>query len=155
VKGTLALSSAARSSPSQASGGPRPAILAVADLPVTERGGGARTIRMVTRELGSEQFLNGITSFKPGAAIPLHSHNCEESVIILEGSAVFELDGVEHPMGRYDATWIPAEVPHRFRNASETDELKIFWTYASVEATRTLTATGETRSIASEHQAGR
>ena len=147
------MSSAAQSSNPQ--GGPRPAILPVADLPVTERGGGARTIRMVTRELGSEKFLNGITSFKPGAAIPLHSHNCEESVIILEGSAFFELDGVEHPMGRYDATWIPAEVPHRFRNASDTEELKIFWTYASVEATRTLSATGETRSIASEHKAKR
>jgi quercetin dioxygenase-like cupin family protein len=140
---------------SEKQGGLRPAILPVAELPVTERGGGARTIRMVTKELGSDRFLNGITSFKPGAAIPLHSHNCEESVIILEGSALFELDGVEHPMGRHDATWIPANVPHRFRNASDAEELKIFWTYGSVDATRTLMATGETRSIASEHQAGR
>src|SRR5829696_6124826 len=137
------------------SDGPAPAVLRPDQLPVTERGGGARTVPLVTAALGSKEMLNGITSFQPGAAIPLHSHNCEESVIILEGSAFFELDGVEHPMGRYDATWIPAELPHRFRNASDTEELKIFWTYASVEATRTLSATGETRSIASEHQAKR
>jgi hypothetical protein len=30
--------------------------------------------------------------------------------------------------------------------------MKIFWTYASLQATRTLTATGETRSVSAEHQ---
>ena len=129
-----------------------PAVLRPDELPVTERGGGARTVRLVTAELGSEKILNGITRFQPGAAIPLHSHNCEESVVILEGSAVFELDGVEHSLGRHDTTWIPPNVPHRFRNASDKDALRIFWTYASIDADRTITATGETRSIASEHK---
>ena len=131
---------------------PLPAVLRPDQLPVTERGGGARTIPLVTAALGSKEMLNGITSFQPGAAIPLHSHNCEESVIILEGSAVFELDGVEHELNRYDTTWIPPNVPHRFRNVSDQDPLRIFWTYASVDATRTMIATGETRSIASEHK---
>jgi putative monooxygenase len=132
--------------------GPAPAVLRPDQLPVTERGGGARTVPLVTAALGSKEMLNGITSFQPGAAIPLHSHNCEESVIILEGSAVFELDGVEHELKRYDTTWIPPNVPHRFRNASDRDPLRIFWTYASVDATRTMIGTGETRSIASEHK---
>ncbi|HEX2724607.1 MAG TPA: cupin domain-containing protein [Beijerinckiaceae bacterium] len=130
---------------------PGPAVLRPDKLPVTERGGGARTVQLVTAALGSKEMLNGITSFQGGAAIPLHSHNCEESVIVLEGSAVFEIGGVEHELGRYDTTWIPPDVPHRFRNASATEPLRIFWTYASVTATRTLIATGETRSIASEH----
>ena len=131
---------------------PPPAVLRPDELPVTERGGGARTVPLVTAVLGSKEMLNGITSFQPGAAIPLHSHNCEESVIILEGSAVFELDGVEHELKRYDTTWIPPNVPHRFRNACDTEPLRIFWTYASVDATRTMIATGETRWIASEHK---
>jgi putative monooxygenase len=130
----------------------RPAVLRPDELPVTERGGGARTVPLVTAALGSAEMLNGITSFQPGAAIPLHAHNCEESVIILEGSAVFELDGVEHNLKRYDTTWIPPNVPHRFRNASDTEGLRIFWTYASVDATRTMIATGETRLVASEHR---
>jgi quercetin dioxygenase-like cupin family protein len=137
---------------SNAETGPLPAVLRPDQLPVTERGGGARTVPLVTAALGSKEMLNGITSFQPGAAIPLHSHNCEESVIILEGSAVFELDGVEHELKRYDTTWIPPNVPHRFRNASAQEPLRIFWTYASVDATRTLIATGETRSVASEHK---
>jgi quercetin dioxygenase-like cupin family protein len=140
------------SSGDRAAAGLAPAVLRPDQLPVTERGGGARTVPLVTAALGSKEMLNGITSFQPGAAIPLHAHNCEESVIILEGSAVFELDGVEHDLKRYDTTWIPPNVPHRFRNASDRERLRIFWTYASVEATRTMMATGETRSIASEHK---
>lgn len=127
------------------------AILRPDQLPVTERGGGARTVRLVTAELGSQKLLNGITRFGPGASIPLHSHNCEESVIILEGDAVFEINGVTHELKTHDTTWIPPDVPHRFRNASDSAPLAIFWTYADVAATRTMAATGETRSIASEH----
>jgi tripartite-type tricarboxylate transporter receptor subunit TctC len=33
------------------------------------------------------QMLNGITIFDPGAAIGEHFHNCEESVMVLEGAA--------------------------------------------------------------------
>jgi hypothetical protein len=39
---------------------------------------------------------------------------------------------------------------HRFINASDTSRMRIFWIYASVDATCTIVATGETRSIDSE-----
>jgi quercetin dioxygenase-like cupin family protein len=126
-------------------------VLRPSEIRAAERGGGAKTIPLVTRGIGSTSLLNGITAFEPGAAIPLHSHNCEESVMVLEGCAIAEIGGVEHQLGPLDTTWIPANVPHRFRNVSLTDPMRIFWTYASVEATRTLIETGETRSIAAEH----
>ena len=130
------------------------AALRPAEIKPAERGGGARTIPLVTKRIGSASLLNGITSFEPGAAIPLHTHNCEESVMVLEGSAVAEIDGVVHELGPHDTTWIPSDVPHRFRNASDTEPMRIFWTYASVDATRTLVETGETRSVAAEHAKG-
>lgn len=40
--------------------------------------------------------------------------------------------------------------PHRFRNASETEPVKIFWVYGLTEASRTFVESGETRSIAAE-----
>ncbi|KAF1018141.1 MAG: hypothetical protein GAK30_03799 [Paracidovorax wautersii] len=43
-------------------------------------------------------------------------------------------------------------MPHRFRNASETESMKILWIYGSADATRTLVETGETRPIAAEHK---
>jgi quercetin dioxygenase-like cupin family protein len=129
----------------------RPVILRPAELPSTDRGGGNKTIPLVSGKVGSQQMLNGITIIAPGAAIALHSHNCEESVIVIEGRGVVELDGVDHEVGTFDTTWVPANVPHRFKNTSQEHPLRIFWTYASVDATRTLAATGETRSIGSEH----
>ena len=98
-------------------------------------------------------FINGITIFEPGAAIQMHTHNCEESVLMLEGSAVAEIDGVEYPVDAGDITFIPAGIPHRFRNVSATDGMRILWTYASIDATRTLVETGDTRSIDDEHKA--
>jgi quercetin dioxygenase-like cupin family protein len=130
------------------------AVLRPSEIKAADRGGGARTIPLVSRRVGSTSILNGITSFEPGAAIPLHKHNCEESVMILEGHAIAEIDGVEHELGPLDTTWLPADVPHRFRNASDTEPMRIVWTYASVDATRTLIATGETRSISVEHVKG-
>lgn len=127
-------------------------LLRPSELPSADRGGGARTIPLVTRKVGTRQLLNGITVIGPGSAIPLHSHNCEESVIVLEGNPIAEINGESFALQPHDTTWIPANLPHFFRNPSSDTTVKIFWTYASTEATRTLVATGETRSIDSEHR---
>lgn len=129
------------------------AILRPSDIPARVRGGGAKTIPLVTRHTGSTTFINGITIFEPGAGIPLHFHNCEESVLLLEGTAIAEIDGGEHPVKAGDVTFIPAGVWHRFRNTSSTQGMKILWTYATVDATRTLVETGDTRFIDDEHKA--
>ena len=129
------------------------AVLRPTERQMADRGGGARTIPLVTLSSGARQILNGITEFDPSAAIGLHFHNCEESVLVLEGEAVAVLDGAEHRLGAGDTTWIAAGVPHFFRNASSDRKMRIFWTYASIEATRTLVATGETRPVAAEHAA--
>lgn len=127
------------------------AILRPDTLPVNDRGNGARTIPLVTRKCGSTSLINGITAFDPGARIGLHFHNCEESVMILEGEAVAEIDGIRHPLKAGDTTWIPANVPHRFLNESNA-LMRIFWTYATVDATRTMVATGIEQTIDDEHE---
>lgn len=63
-----------------------------------------------------------------------------------------DLDGhASVPLKPHDTTWIPANLSHRFRNLSDTAPMKIFWTCASMQATRTLAESGETRPIAAEH----
>ena len=131
----------------------KPAVLRPSEIPARQRGGGARTIPLVTRRTGSTSFINGITIFEPGAAIPMHRHNCEESVMLLEGTAIAEIHGVEYPIQAGDITFIPANLPHRFRNVSDSEGMKILWIYASIDATRTLIETGDTRSIDEEHKA--
>ena len=73
-------------------------VLRPSEIPARQRGGGAKTIPLVTRRTGSTSFINGINIFEPEAAIPMHFHNCEESVLMLEGTAIAEIDGVEYPV---------------------------------------------------------
>ena len=126
-------------------------LLRLAQMKTYQRGGGVQTTPLVSRSLGARSFITGITELAPGAAVPFHRHNCEESVVLLEGEAAIEVDGQEHRLQPLDSTLIPANVTHRFRNLSSTRGMKILWIYGSPDATRTLEATGETHPISAEH----
>lgn len=127
------------------------AILRPSDLPSKARAPGISTTPIVTSGVGSRSLLNGITTLAPGAAVPLHIHNCEECVLVLSGNASAHIDGLDHDVAAGTATWIPAGIPHYFRNISDTEPMSIFWTYASIDATRTIIATGVTTRIDEEH----
>ena len=126
------------------------AILDPKGLPSKNRGGGIRTVPLVTSRTGSTAMLNGVTTLDPGAAVPLHIHNCEESVLVLSGTGRVHIDGVETDVEPGLTTWIPTGVPHFFRNTSSTESMSIFWTYASIDANRTIVATGVTTLIDEE-----
>ena len=126
-------------------------LLRPSDITPKDRGGGIRTFPLVRSGIGSTSFLNGITEFDPGCAVPEHYHNCEESVILLEGDARAVIDGVEQVVKPGDTTFIPAGIPHFFKNVSQTEKMRILWVYGSVDADRTIVATGENRRIDDEH----
>lgn len=118
-------------------------ILRPAELPQKNRGGGARTVPLVTYGRGATSFLNGTTQFDPGSKIGHHTHNVAESVMVVEGTAVVDIDGERTELSTYDTTFVPANIPHHFENASDEEPMRIFWTYGSIDATRTMTETGE------------
>lgn len=115
-----------------------------------DRGGGIRTKYFVARSDKPRQLLSGLTELDPGASVPFHSHNCEETVIVLLGDAVFDSSARRETLTVGDATWTPAGVIHRYTNAG-TGALLIYWTYGSVEATRTIQETGDTFPILGQH----
>lgn len=125
-------------------------VLDPASLPLRERGAGVATVHLVTATQGATRLLNGITRIAPGAAVPEHFHNCEESVIILVGRATAHVDGTTYTLTERCTTLIPAGVPHFLANPSADEPLFIFWTYASIDATRTIVATGMTTRIDEE-----
>jgi quercetin dioxygenase-like cupin family protein len=132
---------------------PRAAVLRPSSIKSHDRGGGASTTPLVGPSVGAQAFINGITSFAPGTKIPFHSHNCEESVMLLEGDAMLDVEGEESVrLQPLDTTWLPANLSHRFRNLSDTQPMKILWIYARLDATRTLTETGATNFVSSEHK---
>lgn len=119
-----------------------------------DRGGGIATIPYVGK-WNSEQNLvtTGQTVFQVGTGLPLHSHNVEETVLVLDGLATAQIgdDLVDLVPGQ--ATWVPAGVPHRFVNRGE-GVLRIYWVYGGRYVTRTMTETGETFEHLSEHDRG-
>jgi quercetin dioxygenase-like cupin family protein len=112
-------------------------VLPGLDEPPVERGGGVRTWYLVTAERGATEFLTGITEFDPGASLARQFHNCQESVTVLEGRAIFEADGEEYEMGHNASTLVPTGIVHRFRNLGP-GRLRILFVYGSANATRTL-----------------
>jgi quercetin dioxygenase-like cupin family protein/heme-degrading monooxygenase HmoA len=132
----------------------RPQIFRPDELPSVNRGSGARTTPLATAARGATAFLNGVTRFEPGAAIAHHRHNVTESVMVIEGEAIVDVDGKRTPLRTFDTTLVPANIPHHFENASADNPMAILWTYASVDATRTIEATGEHGRIDAEQDNG-
>ena len=65
---------------------------------------------------------------------------------------MLDIDGEEHRLKPLDCTFIPANVPHRFRNLSDNQPMRILWTYAQTDATRTLMESGATAPVSMEHR---
>ncbi len=113
------------------------------EIPSVDRGEGISTKPFVSKTVGSTTLTNGVTTFPPGAALRLHSHNCDESVTLIEGEGVVEINGKQFPIKPFDTTFVPAGIPHRFLNTSPRP-MRILWNYTSVNVTRTFADTGET-----------
>ena len=119
-------------------------VLRLTDITAIPRGEGVRTFPLVGAwNADGDGVTSGITEFEPGVGIPLHTHNVDETVLVLEGTAAFQLGDDEFALGAGDATWVGADVPHRFRNPGP-GRLRFHWVYSARYVTRTICATGET-----------
>ena len=72
-------------------------------------------------------------------------------MFVLKGTALAEINKKKYILKEGEVCWIPAKVPHRFINNKKND-LKIYWTYANVNATRTDVLTKKTYKILDEHK---
>ncbi|HEU5317639.1 MAG TPA: cupin domain-containing protein [Chloroflexota bacterium] len=128
---------------SSQSSAPRGQVLRSAELPVIDRARGVKTQPLVMGERGSTSLTMGISTFESGSVIPLHSHNVEEAITILEGEAIAIIEGREYPVRPYDTTFVPPGVPHHFRNESGK-VMRFLWVYGGADVTRTYAETGQT-----------
>lgn len=119
-------------------------ILEFAHIQPFQRGDGVITTPFVTPETRpGAAFTTGLTSFPAGRAAPMHSHNCDEQVTILEGQAEVVVEGQRLILGPMDTTYIPANHSHCFNNVGDT-RLVILWIYAGDHVTRTFSGSGVT-----------
>ncbi len=119
-------------------------VVKCADVELLGRGGGVLTTPLITRRSDDSALLvTGISAYPAGTGAPLHLHNCDEHVTLLDGEAEVEIDGDVTPMVPYDTTYVMAGVPHAFRNTGD-GPMRILWVYPDTHVTRTFMDSGKT-----------
>ena len=79
-----------------------------------ERRPGVVLSSLVDGDTGATQLSSGVAEFAVGASAPMHYHDAEESVIVIEGEGLMVIDGQEHIVHPNDAAFIPRRPPqHR------------------------------------------
>jgi quercetin dioxygenase-like cupin family protein len=82
-------------------------------------GGGLLTVKATAEETGGSLFIFEDQMVR-GKVTPLHSHNEDEVLYVLEGEIVVHISGTEHRLERNGIAFAPRGTPHAFKVASDT-----------------------------------
>jgi len=92
---------------------------------------------LFAHRFGSVGICGGHGRFLPGASLPCHTHDFDESITITKGSAICLVEGRRYELRGYDTAFIPKGLPHRFLNFSD-QEMNMVWVYAGREPDRRI-----------------
>jgi quercetin dioxygenase-like cupin family protein len=88
--------------------------------PVTMEGAQGVTIRwLIAKEDGAPHFAMRLFEVTPGGHTPLHTHETEHEVFILEGEGTVWKEGKEVPMAAGTVVFVPPGEKHRFMNKGD------------------------------------
>ena len=92
---------------------------------------------LFARRYGSTGICGGHGRFMPGASLPCHIHDFDESITIIKGTATCLVEGRQYELSGCDTAFIPKGLPHRFINRSKS-EMEMVWVYAGSEPDRVV-----------------
>lgn len=98
---------------------------------------GAHFRDLFSGRIGSVGICGGYGRFQPGASLPCHFHEYDESITIVEGDAECLVQGKRYQLSNYDTAFVPVGKPHRFINQSNKP-MAMIWVYAGSDPERTL-----------------
>jgi len=126
---------------SRGTGNPSPGdpetIIRYNDGAIYELSQNAFFLDLFARRYGAIGICGGHGRFLPGASLPCHIHDYDESITIVKGSAVCLVQGRRYELSGCDTAYIPQGLPHRFLNLSD-DEMEMVWVYAGSEPDRRI-----------------
>lgn len=96
---------------------------------------------LFARRYGSHGICGGYGRFLPGASLPCHIHDFDESITIVKGKAVCMVQGRQYELSDCDTAFVPRGLPHRFINRSN-EEMAMIWVYAGSEPDRRMVLAG-------------
>jgi len=79
---------------------------------------------VISKKDGAENFAMRVFEIKPGGYTPLHQHDWEHEVFVLQGSGVTKDKENEKPFKQGDVFFVPPMEWHQFVNNTD-DTLKI------------------------------
>ncbi len=78
------------------------------------------TIRwLISKKDGAPNFAMRLFDLGPGGHSPLHEHNWEHEVYILEGEGRLVYEGKERPFSAGDFIFVPPGKEHSFKNTGD------------------------------------
>lgn len=86
---------------------------------------------------GSVGICGGYGEFQPRAGLPCHTHDYDESITIVRGTATCQVMGARYQLSGCDTAMVPSGRPHRFLNGSR-EVMAMIWVYAGSEPQRNL-----------------
>jgi quercetin dioxygenase-like cupin family protein len=102
---------------------------------------GTRFRDLFAARFGSKGICGGYGEFSPGTGLPCHFHKYDESITIVRGRAVCEVEGRRFDVSDNDTVMVPTGRVHRFYNNSD-DVMAMVWVYAGDEPERTVVDDG-------------
>ncbi|QYM80690.1 cupin domain-containing protein [Horticoccus luteus] len=93
---------------------------------------------MVGAHNHARNLTTGLVTFAPGAVLPMHRHTFGESVTLLQGRALVDVEGRLYEVGPLDNVTIPRGLAHRVSNLSRSAPAVFHIAMASHDPTREL-----------------
>jgi quercetin dioxygenase-like cupin family protein len=105
--------------------------------PRYQAGEGTEARDLFAARFGAKGVCGGHARFAPGAEIPCHVHDYDESITIVKGQAICRVAGQQYQLSDLDTACIPRDRPHRFLNLGDSP-MEMIWVYAGDEPARRL-----------------
>lgn len=116
-------------------------ITQAATAPPLELVEGISVIFFANGELGAQGFSTGLARLKAGAQLPCHTHECGESITVLQGRCDIAVEGRTYRLAPFDSIHVPAGVAHGMKSLETSSDLLAHVAFSSPTVTRELVQT--------------